>query len=527
MRDSLARTAKPRGYLIALLVAGYIILAASWFGANPPGGAPDETPHYLRAAGISQGSLIGKPVIGNPSEWPRARDVPRLGLTWLREVSRNVDLPVRLNPPAWHECYVFHPERSAACVISERAPTDGTRWTYVGVYQPYPYLASAALMRIASNPTDALVLSRLGIAALALPLLCLAMVVLWQGRRDGWAMMGILLATTPMVVFLAVMMTPSGVEIAAAVCFFAGLSRLAHARSRPTNLLWLAIGAGGFVLAVARPLSWIWVAIGLASFLVMIPGGISWRRVPHDRRALLGFAVLVAGLFLSVSWGVVVHQRFVASPGDVLLTLGAATGTVGDMGVQEIAVFGWTDTRTSPIVVAAWLLMVAGLVLGALVLGSRRQRLGLLGLIATNYAMMVALSAVFLTFFGPAQGRYTLPLAVGIPLYAGEILYERRAAVPPFVRRALPVLIACIVGVCQAVAWWSNARRYAVGTAGRFMFPLDPGAWQPPWGWWPWLAMAVIGVACPIGALLLASRAVDPVPTITGGHLTNVSRANG
>ena len=59
----------------------------------------------------------------------------------------------------------------------------------------------------------------------------------------------------------------------------------------------------------------------------------------------------------------------------------------------------------------------------------------------------------------------------------------------------------------QPIAWYVNARIYAVGGAGPTWF-LANAAWSPAGGWWPWLAAATLAGVClaALGLLADASR---------------------
>jgi hypothetical protein len=46
----------------AMVVAAYAVLAVALAMTTPPFAAPDEANHYLRAVGISDGSLVGRRV---------------------------------------------------------------------------------------------------------------------------------------------------------------------------------------------------------------------------------------------------------------------------------------------------------------------------------------------------------------------------------------------------------------------------------------------------------------------------------
>ena len=137
--------------------------------------------------------------------------------------------------------------------------------------------------------------------------------------------------------------------------------------------------------------------------------------------------------------------------------------------------------------------------------GSWRERPVLLALAGSALAGCVALSAVLLATVGdPTQGRHALPFLVAVPLFAGEVLFRHRAMLPPPATRWGLLTLGGLAGVGQAVAWYWNARRQAVGIDGPLLF-VGVAEWAPPLGWWPW--MAVVAVA---GALVTQFFYVAP-----------------
>ena len=70
----------------------------------------------------------------------------------------------------------------------------------------------------------ALLLSRAGSFLQLLVFLTLAVIL--TGPRPGWRLVGLLAATTPMVLFIGSMVNPNGLEIAANLAFVAALLRL-------------------------------------------------------------------------------------------------------------------------------------------------------------------------------------------------------------------------------------------------------------------------------------------------------------
>lgn len=158
---------------------------------------------------------------------------------------------------------------------------------------------------------------------------------------------------------------------------------------------------------------------------------------------------------------------------------------------QMVAVFGWLDV--GPVATATWTWLVA-LTLAAtaaLFFGSRRDRwlvaaitvIGAFGPVALQYP--VARSGGELIW----QGRYFLPIAIGVPFMIGVALRDS-----PDVARAAPRLagtILAFVGAAHLASHLASAHRYSVGRAGR-LFYLSRPHWSPPVGWSYWLVLTVL-----------------------------------
>jgi hypothetical protein len=114
------------------------------------------------------------------------------------------------------------------------------------------------------------------------------------------------------------------------------------------------------------------------------------------------------------------------------------------------------------------------LVLVGLARGTARFVAGLLVLIGLTIVVPVALESAQARSFGYIwQGRYTLPLAAGIPLLAAAMARDT-------LERMGGRLVAILVGLlltAHFLAFVWTLRRYAVGINGWFD---DDLAWQPP-----------------------------------------------
>jgi hypothetical protein len=135
---------------------------------------------------------------------------------------------------------------------------------------------------------------------------------------------------------------------------------------------------------------------------------------------------------------------------------------------------GWLDTKLPGL---SYLLLTAALgalVLLAVAIGTRRHVVAMLAAAAITVTAPVLLEAWQYHDYGLYwQGRYTLPVAVGVPLLAVFALQSDTA------RRVLaggwfvPAVGAMLV-VAQVLAFYQALRRWSVGADGPVFFWLAP-----------------------------------------------------
>ena len=490
-----------------LLVAGYSLLVLAWVFSNPPGAAPDEPSNYIKTVAIGSGQLLGRP--GN---YPEATGAafgltgPQLARASLS--TRWVQIPFRL-VPAGFACNAFRPALSAGCLrggLPQATSTDQP--TYAGTYQPFVYLPSGLLTLFANDARTALILARLGIALLCLGLIGLASWLLVRGGRNPLALSGLVVAATPMVVFSSASVSASGPEICAGLCFFAVVLRIAQP-NRIDRWDWSALAFSGSVLALSRPLGAFWVALGGLTLTLVIGPPSVWRRLRSGGIAALvalGIVTLAAGA--GFGWEAAFEPHRSASLSEAVAFLPAALASFSQTLRGEIGIFGWLDTDLPALAYSAWYILVLSLVAIAAALGSWRDRLVLLSLVVLSVVVTVVLAAAFVLPLGfGLQGRHVLALTVAVPLFAGEILYRRAGRLRRIAAGHWFVAFAALAAAVQAVGWFANARRYAVGVNGPVDF-ISNAQWTPPLGWWPW--MAVAGAGCL--ALLAAGIAALAAP---------------
>ncbi len=497
-----------------LLSASLLALGAAWLMATPPGSAPDEGAHYVKALGAGGGDMRGSPPVANAAQRrallradPAAaeaflRAANSRAARWQARTRRQFRLPRELVASTFG-CTTASRETTGACTDGLQAPVVTTDVpTYVGTYQPYVYVPTGVVMRAAAEPRDALRLGRLVTLAGCLALLLAALWLLWSSAGPRTSLLGFALAVSPMVVFVASVLAPTGPEVAGAVCFAAALLRLARDEPPPRGL-WVALAAGGAALAASRALGPAFAVLILGAVLLLAGPRKVWPKIKAGgAKAAIAFAVVAIAGLAGAIWEFAVQPRPEPSGESLLEALAPSLSHLPKLTLQAIGIFGSADSSMPWTGYALWL--AALLVLGgaALAVGQRRDRLSVLGLAGGLLAVVIGMSLVYREI-GPLQGRYALPVLVLLPLWLGEVLHRNRELLPPSTQRHLAGGLLGIVALVQAVAWLSNAHRFAVGQGGSWSFLTGDG-WAPPPGWPPWALLAAAGAASLAGAAALA-----------------------
>ena len=231
-------------------------------------------------------------------------------------------------------------------------------------------------------------------------------------RRSGPALIGALLALTPMVFFVDAVVNSSALEISAGFAAFCSALCLAE---QPEISPGLATGAGiSFVaLALARPIS----PLYLATVLVVAAVFAGWRRLSPlaTQRAVQALGVCVVLAVAAAAGWLVASGEPSLLGGKVIppLTIAQEMRKTVDLTWarlhQSIGVFGWLDTSTTVGIIVIWSVGVCALVVVALAV-SRRARRAIPLLVAICVAIPLIFESPRIDAIGPYwQGRYWLP----------------------------------------------------------------------------------------------------------------------
>ena len=159
------------------------------------------------------------------------------------------------------------------------------------------------------------------------------------------------------------------------------------------------------------------------------------------------------------------------------LTVGAGFERYREM----VGLFGWLDTPAPWLTYLVWASGVGFLFFLAVTWANRRQVAALLGLLLATFVVPVTLESLGLPDVGGLfwQGRYTLPLAVGIPIASALALATSGRGKDLAHRNRLMLGTGLALITAHVLAFAQNLRRYTVGYNGPIQYWKSP-RWSPP-----------------------------------------------
>jgi hypothetical protein len=461
-----AARVRPSTTFVAFLF--YFIVISVWSLATPIWAAPDETAHVLRAYSAAHGQIYVRPAAAINGTGGIV-NVPETLWTSARTAS----------------CFAFQPGRPADCVKDPgsgstmvRAPSAAAR------YNPAYYVV-VGLPSLVLGERHIIFAFRLASAALSAWMLAWALTSASFAKRPRAAMAAVLLAGTPMVLFLGGMVNPNGLEITAACALWVNLLLCARGDHAPrVQGLLLRRGAiSASVLVLMRSLSPVWLAVIVALVLGAAAGPGLRRRVA--RRDVGKWTAVVAALTtISLSWIILSKSLQVSQLKTPLhytfrdrIHL-ARMRQLHDVD-QEIGVFGWLDTKLPQCAYTLWgtCALVFG---GAVLLVSRwRDRLALVAIAAVGFGLPILIESASWDQSGPVwQGRYSMPLSVGVVVMGGLALSDARW-LPSRAEWVLSIAATLLAALAVGFALAISLHRYADGVHTPFSLS---GPWQPPGG---------------------------------------------
>lgn len=492
-----------RRFLLSWLF--FTAMGCLWALATPLMAVPDEPAHTVYAAAAVRGQI-----------WAEAEGHHTV-----------VTVPAGLaGAHAVGSCFVFPTEEQPACPLVDE-PGMAVSDTTAGRYPP-AYYFYAGLPTLVTDGALAVYLMRALTALLVGALLAAAFCTVLSLGRRALPIAGFALATTPMLFFFSGAVNPQAPEIAAAICLWvSGAVLLGRMRQDP-NLMpsWgdphcRRVLAAVAVLTVVRPMSLLWLALITLALLAFFADRTTLLRLVRARIVLAAVPVLALTAGTTLAW---VVFRDALMQQDVTTYAGFSTrqalmtsvAKLDDEFMQMIGTFGWLSIPAPGWALVAFPAALGALAALALPAFSLRERLWLAGLAALVVLIPVAmeLSSYRESAFA-WQGRYTLPLAVGIPLLMG--LRPNRE--PATGRAGLATTVIAVMASIHIASFAGPVVQYLRGIDSLWNGSID--GWNPPVpGVFLVLTFAGLIMAGAWSARRLAATAgsppVDPPPPADG-----------
>ena len=517
-----------------MALASFFIVGAAWSEATPLLAAPDEPSQIVKAASVARGVWTA-----------RCYDVPSgcinntpsaLGFEQLPTFYDLVRAPDVVDNGA-NSQICFKQKKfglgvlPASCARSLNTPatpleiTDGYNM-YASSYQArYPplYFAVVGLPSYFRGSSVDIYLMRLVSALLSAIFLALALSAAVVYSTNRAMVVGLAVAATPMVFFLAGVVNPSGLEISSGIAVWTtGAILVTERLSAPPRGLVAMFGASAVTMELVRPLSPLWLAL-LIVILLACSERVALVRALKNRSVQVCIAVIALFGVVALWWIAAVHAT------DLYLGLNSgvpssvSTLTIFETALRHnsyylpdmIGVFGWFDTYAPIATYVVWFLFMAALVVAGAM--QSRRRAVLLGCFVVA---ILVIPAVIETSHAHVDGytwsgRDLLPFAVGLPILAAASLRARggdRLRLSDQRVRLVTTVVVILAALAQFVAFYEALRRYAAGTKGAiFGFLIHP-EWHPAIGIFGALALGAVAIAAVSSTYWLAVRTHRSTP---------------
>jgi hypothetical protein len=400
-------------------------------------------------------------------------------------------------------CFAFNDGRDATCApaISSDGQIVEAR-PYTGTYPPL-----TAILQSPGGFFDApvgLVVMRLCTVLVTAGLLSSAVVAV-RRLGGGLAIVGLAVILTPVTISIMAAINPSALEIAAAACLWPSLVDILRPGPVDRRAVWRAVIAA-CVFTMARPVSPAFFAVVIATIAIAMPWQTQLKAIARDRRSWIWAGLVGVAFVFATAWILIARpdQAVIGLPdprstGD---QIHASLSMIPKRTGQLIGPIGWLDVPLPSFLVRIWLGVSVFLLFLGLVFGSWRRRLALVLLTAGVLLGPTLAEVPSASDYGLIwQGRYTLPIAMGIPILAAWTLHERvidrsRVIRGLGVATVVAVVAANFLAVCVALT------RHATGQAWPLNVEFGPQPWSADVR--GWVVLTVTGSGLLLVGLLLA-----------------------
>ena len=470
-----------------------LALMGTWAVATPRFAVPDEPAHLFKAYGTAHGEALGTVVEGFAPTIRLFRVPAEMGTPQLPDYRG-------LN------CYFGYPEVPANCAVGSGGPAIST----AAVVPPFWYVIVGGGARLIGG-ANRIVAYRLVNAALCSVLFAAAFMFVRASRRRRFSPL-LLVALTPITLFLAGGVQPSGFEIAAFALLWALSLLTDHPRAATATGGFLV---GGLFAAVLLSRFGAVLAVGSATAVVLILFGRRGVMRFLNRRFLVPLLGTTAAAIVALAaWskfaGATVHDSRVASDWTRWHVIRYTVGALPEIARQIVGVLGWLDTGLPYGAYALYGCFTVLLLAGVALSRNRRLIAAAVALVAALAVVPVVVNVISAPTAGLIwQGRYSVPLFLGLGVL-GMFGWGEYTDQPGRTRCIVPVRVAaciCFAGA-EILGFWQMLRRFTVGAHGKIWL-TGTLPWQPSSAPMILIAANLAFATALCAVLLLGSRGPD------------------
>ena len=403
---------------------GVLMIQAAWIAAMPAFRGPDEFDHVFRAEGVSHGAFLPGESISHDA--------------------RGTMTPVRRSviDAASKVCASYKYTQYYECNAYGEFEGDwGTVSSGAGRYNPTYYAVVGNVARLFDGVAVNYVIRALTAVICALLLAWAA--ALWTGLgRSRWRTLALMTALTPVLLFSTTIAAPNGVSYAAAILLWVAGLVVLNAPGRPGQAL-IAVTVAAVVMCNTHTTGPLWLVLLVIAWLLLKPRAM--LRIARDPRYWSAIAVIGLGAAASLVWTLVSGANLPNETGSISSSPEIGPLVVNEVTwlLQSIAAFPLRNEMAPSAVYVLWLVGFVFLLMHGVRAGGRILIAVLWVALAGIVAQTVLTYVGFKTDGYAWQGRYGLPLAVGLALIPGFADTRRGEPYKPLYHCAiLAVLVA-------------------------------------------------------------------------------------
>ena len=413
------------------LLISFFCLNSLWIFASPVGASPDEPAQIRYSWAVVTGQTIHEEVMLDQSGRPGTK----------------ISMPKKLTDYIEPGCYAFKPSISVgSCGIplEEFGTETITTTSYMSGYPPTYYFLQGLPLLLAHlenfSGRDILLISRIFMFLLCYIFIICGILILIKIFDIRAVFTLTLIALPSLTWFLFASINSSSLEIASSFLLTSLLLKINHNLALKVDITkkyFVVLGAVAFILATTRPLSWAWLVLLVIQFTILAlqkdtsdPNSAKKFFSSCSKSLMTQLVKILSVCLVSALIGFLFFLRIFTLRGDIVAdSVQQNWGGInlvnkimllvlhlGEMFQHQIGNFGWMDSPLPFLITSLWIASISAILAQGYVRNqtSIRPRNGIITSVVLG--LVIVFGDDLISNFG-WQGRYVLPLTVGLTLF--------------------------------------------------------------------------------------------------------------